>query len=225
MLFRTLLSVLALTPALAPAEDRPNVLLILTDDQGWGDIGSHGNEAVDTPNLDRLAGQGARFERFFVDPLCAPTRAALLTGRYSLRSGVHGVTRGHETMRTEEVTLAELFRDAGYATGCFGKWHNGRHYPNHPNGQGFDEFFGFCGGHWNNYFDTTLERNAEPVRTTGFITDVLTDEAIGFVRRNKDRPFFCYVPYNAPHWPPQVPDRYFEKYKARGLDDETATAY
>lgn len=201
------------------------MLLILTDDQGWGDVSSHGNGKVDTPNLDRLAAGGARFDRFFVDPLCAPTRAALLTGRYALRAGVHGVTRGHETMRAGEVTLAEAFRDAGYATGCFGKWHNGAHYPNHPNGQGFDEFFGFCGGHWNNYFDTTLERNGEAVATEGFITEVLAGEAAAFMKRNAERPFLCYVPFNAPHFPPQVPDADFEKYKARGLDDETATVY
>lgn len=209
----------------ALSADRPNVLLILTDDQGWGDIHSHGNELLDTPHLDALAASGVRFQNFFVSPLCAPTRAALLTGRYSLRSGVHGVTRGHETMRAEETTIAELFKTAGYATGCFGKWHNGRHMPNHPNGQGFDEFFGFCGGHWNNYFDTALERNGEPVTTEGYITDVLTNAAAGFIRNNRDRPFFCYVPYNAPHFPPQVPDKYFDKYKARGCDDRLATVY
>lgn len=225
-MLRLYLTLLFLIPsALAISADRPNVLLILTDDQGWGDVASHGNERLDTPHLDRLAVSGARFERFFVSPLCAPTRAALLTGRYSLRSGVHGVTRGHETMRAEEVTVAELFRDAGYATGCFGKWHNGRHFPNHPNGQGFDEFFGFCGGHWNNYFDTTLERNGEPAETRGYITDVLADAAIDFIRQNRKRPFLCYVPFNAPHFPPQVPDAYFDKYKSRGCDDELATVY
>lgn len=216
---------LLIPPSLALCADRPNVLLILTDDQGWGDITSHRNETLDTPTLDALAASGVRFDRFFVSPLCAPTRAALLTGRYSLRSGVHGVTRAHETMRADEVTIAELFRDAGYATGCFGKWHNGRHYPNHPTGQGFDEFFGFCGGHWNNYFDTTLERNGEPVETQGFITDVLTDAAIKFIEQHQQGPFFCYVPFNAPHFPPQVPDTYFDKYKARGCDDELATVY
>ena len=225
-MLRFCLALLFLIPsAVGYSADRPNVLLILTDDQGWGDITSHGNEMLDTPTLDALAASGARFERFFVSPLCAPTRAALLTGRYSLRSGVHGVTRGHETMRAEEVTIAELFHDAGYETGCFGKWHNGRHYPNHPNGQGFDEFFGFCGGHWNNYFDTTLERNGEPVETQGFITDVLTDAAITFIRQHKQDPFFCYVPFNAPHFPPQVPDAYFDKYKARGCDNELATVF
>jgi len=204
---------------------RPNVLLILTDDQGWGDIHSHGNGKLDTPVLDKLAASGARFDRFYVSPLCAPTRASLLTGRYHLRTGTHGVTRGRETMRSEEVTIAEVLKEAGYATGCFGKWHNGAHYPYHPNGQGFDEFLGFCAGHWNNYFDTTLERNGKLVKTKGYISDVLTDAAIAFIERHRDRPFFCYLPYNAPHSPWQAPDKYFDKYKARGFDDTTACAY
>ncbi|MGC9326514.1 MAG: arylsulfatase [Candidatus Hinthialibacter sp.] len=204
---------------------KPNVLLIMTDDQGWGDIHSHGNDLIDTPVMDRLAASGARFDRFYVSPVCAPTRASLLTGRYHLRTGVHGVTRGYETMRSEETTLAEILQEAGYQTGCFGKWHNGAHYPQHPNGQGFDEFIGFCAGHWNNYFDATLERNGKPFKTQGYITDVLTDFAIEFIRSNREHPFFCYVPYNAPHSPWQVPDRYFDKYKARGLDDTTACAY
>ncbi len=204
---------------------KPNIVLCMTDDQGWGDIHSHGNNQIDTPVMDQLAESGVRFDRFYVSPVCAPTRASLLTGRYHLRSGVHGVTRGWETMRSDEITAAEVFKAAGYATGCFGKWHNGAHYPYHPNGQGFDEFFGFCAGHWNNYFDTTLERNGEPVQTKGYITDVLTGAAIEFIQTNQNRPFFCYLPYNAPHSPWQVPDQYFDKYKVRGLDDTTACAY
>jgi len=203
----------------------PNVVLIISDDQGWGDIGSHGNDKIETPVLDRLAEEGARFERFFVSPVCAPTRASLLTGRYYLRTGTHGVTRGAENMRPEEVTLGEVFQAAGYRTGCFGKWHNGAHYPYHPNGQGFDEFFGFCAGHWNNYFGTVLERNGTPVRTEGYITDVLTDAAMEFIENSADEPWLCYVPYNAPHSPWQVPDKYFERAKGRGLDDKTACAY
>jgi len=210
---------------LSLAADKPNVLLIMTDDQGWGDVRSHDNPLINTPQQDLLAKQGARFDRFFVSPVCAPTRAALLTGRYSLRTGVHGVTRGFENMRAEEVTLAEILKSAGYATGAFGKWHNGRHYPMHPNGQGFDEFFGFCGGHWNSYFDTNLERNKQPVTTKGYITDVLTDEAIQFIKQNKDQPFFCYVPYNAPHSPWIVPEKYWDKYADKGLDDKTRCAY
>ncbi|MHC4738466.1 MAG: arylsulfatase [Planctomycetota bacterium] len=204
---------------------RPNVLLILTDDQGWGDIRSHGNEIIDTPVMDRLAGEGARFDRFFVSPVCSPTRASLLTGRYHLRTGTHGVTRGYENMRSEEVTIAEALRQGGYVTGCFGKWHNGAHDPYHPNGQGFDEFVGFCGGHWNNYFNTQLERNGTEFSSRGYITNVLTNAAIKFIEKNKERPFFCYVPYNAPHSPFQVPDKYFDKYKGRGLDDELACVY
>ncbi|QDT66162.1 arylsulfatase [Calycomorphotria hydatis] len=207
------------------AAERPNVLLILTDDQGFGDVTSHGNDIVETPNLDRLASQGARFDRFYVSPVCAPTRASLLTGRYFLRTGVHGVTRGYETLRPEEITIAELLKDEGYATGCFGKWHNGRHMPQHPNGQGFNEFFGFCGGHWNTYFNCQLERNGEYESTEGFIADTLTDAAMSFMEENAEKSFFCYVPYNTPHWPPQVGDKYFDKYAGKGLDIKAQTAY
>lgn len=207
------------------AQQQPNVLLIMTDDQGWGDIASHGAPHLQTPVLDELAESGARFNRFFVSPVCAPTRASLLTGRYSLRTGVRGVTRGWENMRSNEVTLAEYFRSAGYATGCFGKWHNGRHLPIHPNGQGFDEFVGFCGGHWNTYFDAPLERNGRPIRSHGYITDVLTDEAISFIQQQGRRPWFCYVPYNAPHSPWLVPDSFFAPYSQAGLDNTTACAY
>ena len=204
---------------------RPNVILIMTDDQGWGDISSHGNDKIDTPVMDRLASDGARFERFFVSPVCAPTRASLLTGRYHLRTGTHGVTRGRENMRSKEVTIAEALKQASYATGCFGKWHNGAHYPHNPNGQGFDEFLGFCCGHWNNYFDTMLEHNGRLVKTKGYISDVFTDAAINFIEKNKERSFFCYIPYNAPHSPFQVPDKYFDKYKRRSLDDKTACVH
>ena len=205
--------------------ESPNILLIMTDDQGYGDLGCHGNEKIDTPVLDRLASQSVRFDRFFVSPYCTPTRAALMTGRYPLRTGAAAVTRGLETVRPEEVTIAEVLRDAGYATGCFGKWHIGEHYPSHPNGQGFDEYFGMPQGHWDNYFDPKLDHNGQHVETHGFITDVITDYALRFIEQHRDRPFFCYVPYNAPHTPLQVPDRYFDKYAARGLDSRTAAIY
>lgn len=205
--------------------NHPNVVLILTDDQGWGDLGIHGNDMISTPAIDQMARSGAQFERFYVSPLCAPTRASLLTGRYALHTGTSWVSKGLENMRGEEVTIAEVFKDNGYATGCFGKWHNGAHYPEHPNRQGFDEFVGFCAGHWNNYFSTTLERNGSPYPTEGFITDVLTDEAIRFIEDNRDRNFFTYIPYNAPHGPFQVPDRYFNKYKSMGISDKDAAVY
>ena len=207
------------------AAEKPNIVLIMTDDQGYGDLGFHGNEKIDTPVLDRLAQESVRFDRFFVCPYCTPTRAALMTGRYPLRTGAASVTRGLETVRSEEVTIAEVLRAVGYATGCFGKWHIGEHYPSHPNGQGFEEFFGMPQGHWDNYFDPKLEHNGRMVQTRGFITDVISDYALRFIEEQRDRPFFCYVPYNAPHTPHQVPDRYFDKYTARGLDSRTAAIY
>src|SRR5215204_881720 len=154
----------ALPGVAQPARRRPNVVILITDDQGYGDLGLHGNQEIRTPHLDRLGRESIRFDRFFVSPLCAPTRASLLTGRYSLRTGAKGVARGLETMRADEVTIAEALGAAGYRTGLFGKWHNGEHYPYTPNGQGFAEAFGFNLGHWNNYFDTTLERNGRPVK-------------------------------------------------------------
>ena len=204
---------------------KPNVLVILTDDQGYGDLGIHGNVDISTPVLDGLARESVQFERFYVSPLCAPTRASLLTGRYHLRTGTISVSKRMEVMQTSEVTLGEIFKENGYKTGLFGKWHNGQHMPNHPMSQGFDEFFGFCGGHLSNYFDTELEHNGKKVQTNGFITDILTDKAIEFIDSNKEKPFFCFVPYNAPHSPHQVPDFYFDKYKEKGLDDELASIY
>lgn len=213
------------TAALAAPPRRPNVLLILTDDQGYGDLSLHGNPYLKTPNLDRLAGQGVEFTRFYVSPVCAPTRASLLTGRYHLRTGVHGVTHGRETMRTEEVTLAEALGEAGYRTALYGKWHLGEHYPYVPHAQGFEEFIGFRTGHWMNYFDTELERNGKPYPTRGYITDVLTEHAVRYLEAHRREPFFLYLAYNAPHSPFQVPERYFRPFKAMGLDNATAAVY
>jgi arylsulfatase A-like enzyme len=200
--------------ASAPA---PNVVIILADDQGWGDLSVHGNTNLSTPNIDALARDGAMFDRFFVCPLCAPTRAEVLTGRYHSRGGVHGVTTGAERLNLDEKTIADTFKAAGYATGAFGKWHNGSQYPYHPNARGFDEYYGFTSGHWGQYFDTMLEHNGELVRGKGFIIDDLTDHAMAFIERNKDRPLFCYVPYNTPHSPFQVPNSYWDKFKDRPI--------
>jgi arylsulfatase A-like enzyme len=204
---------------------RPNVLLILSDDQGYGDFGVTGNRFVETPVLDKFARTGIQFDRFFVSPVCAPSRASVLTGRWWLRTGVWGVTQSRENMRPSEVTLAEAFKPAGYRTGCFGKWHNGEQFPYTAPGQGFDEFLGFNNGHWNNYVDAELIRGSQFVKTKGFVADVLTDEAIAFIEKNKAQPFFCYVPFNLPHAPFQVPDKYFNKYKAKGLDDVLSAVY
>ena len=211
--------------AQALAEDNPNVILVLTDDQGYGDVHAHGNELIDTPVMDKLRLAGARFERFYVSPVCAPTRAALMTGRYYLRTGVSSVVPDHlATMRLDEVTLAEAFRSAGYSTALFGKWHLGKFYPQHPNRQGFTEFFGFRSGA-SPYYDVTLDHNTKPEPTKGYLTDVLTDHTIHYIEQNREQPFFIYLPYNAPHAPFQVPNRLFNKYKARGLSNHTAAVY
>jgi len=225
LLFSTAMALAVPCSPAFPEEKRPNVLLILTDDQGYGDLRSTGNEKIDTPSLDKLAKQSTRFERFLVSPICTMTRASLLSGRYYLRTGVAGASKGLETMRSSEVTIAEMLRDSGYATACFGKWHLGEHYPNHPRGQGFDEFFGMPQGHWDNYFDPELEHNGKMVKTKGYITDVLTDRAIAYLEEEREEPFFCYLAYNAPHTPLQVPDRYFDKYKGRGFENRIAAIY
>jgi arylsulfatase A len=210
------------SPGVAAEPARPNILLIITDDQGYGDLSLHGNPHVRTPNIDELGKRSVRFDRFYVNSFCAPTRAALLTGRWPVRCGVHGVTHNREAMRPSEVTLAESLRVGGYRTACIGKWHNGEQYPYTPLGQGFDEFFGFRGGHWNDYFDATLLRGTSPVETKGFITDVLTDEALSFIDRNRAQQFFCYVAYNAPHSPFQSPDRYFDRLQGLGFPANVA---
>ena len=203
----------------------PNVLLIITDDQGYGDFSLHGNPHLKTPNIDKLGESSVRFDRFFVNSFCAPTRAALLTGRWPLRTGCHGVTHNREAMRPSEVTIAEALKPAGYRSSCIGKWHNGEQYPFTPTGQGFDESFGFNNGHWNDYFDAELLRGAKPEATTGYIADVLTDEAIRFIDKSKNKPFFCYLSYNTPHSPYQVSDALFQKFKAKGLPDSVAAFY
>ncbi len=132
--------------------DKPNVVMILTDDQGWGDLSVHGNTNLATPKIDQLAQEGALFENFYVCHLCAPTRAEMLTGRFYGRTGVRGVSTGQERLNLDEKTIAQYFKEAGYATGAFGKWHNGMQFPYHPNARGFDEYYGFCSGHWGHYF-------------------------------------------------------------------------
>lgn len=212
-------------PLLAQSKRRPNVVLVMTDDQGYGDLGCHGNAILKTPQIDRFAESSIELTRFYVSPVCAPTRASLLTGRYNLRSGVHGVTRGRETMRAGETTLARAFKTAGYKTALVGKWHLGEHYPYVPHAQGFDEFTGFRTGHWNRYFDATLERNGKPFESKGFITDFFTDEAIAFMERNRRDPFFLYLAYNAPHSPFQAPDENVKRFAGTDLDEKTKVVY
>jgi arylsulfatase A-like enzyme len=210
---RLLLALLLSAAFAVAAEPKPNVLVILADDQGWGDIASNGNMMVRTPNIDGLGHDGATFQRFFVCPVCSPTRAEFLTGRYHTRGGVTDVTHGGERLNPDVKTIADTFRAAGYATGAFGKWHNGSQWPYHPNARGFTEYYGFTSGHWGEYFDPPLEHNGTPVRGHGYITDDLTDHAIAFIEQNKSRPFFCYLPFNTPHSPFCVPDKYWDRHK------------
>ena len=201
------------------ADSRPNIVVFLSDDQGWGDLSHSGNKDLKTSNIDSLARDGVSFDHFFVCPVCSPTRAEFLTGRYHPRSNVYSTSAGGERMDLDEMTIADLFKKSGYATGAFGKWHNGMQFPYHPNGRGFDEFYGFCSGHWGNYFSPMLERNGEIIEGKGFCIDDFTTQAMDFMERSKakSQPFFAYIPYNTPHSPMQVPDEYWEKFAHKNL--------
>jgi arylsulfatase A-like enzyme len=186
--------------------NRPNVVVILSDDQGWGDLSVHGNTNLSTPNIDRLASQGMEFERFYVCPICSPTRAEFMTGRYNPRTGVKSASRGEERMDLDETTIFQTFKEAGYNTAAFGKWHNGMQPPYHPNARGIDEYYGFCSGHWGQYYSPMLEHNGEIVTGNGFIIDDFTTRAMDYIENNKDEPFFVYLPLCTPHSPMQVPE-------------------
>jgi arylsulfatase A-like enzyme len=210
-------------------ETKPNVVVILADDQGWGDLSVHGNTNLETPNIDSLAQSGALFEHFFVCTVCSPTRAEFFTGRYHPRGGVHGVSTGGERLDLDEKTIADAFKAAGYATGAFGKWHNGTQWPYHPNARGFDEYYGFTSGHWGSYFDAPLDHDGELAQGKGFLADDFADHAITFINEHKAGPFFCYVPFNTPHSPMQVPDRFYTKFaraelKMRHIDPKAEDA-
>ena len=200
-------------------EEKPNIVIILSDDQGWGDLSISGNKNLSTPNIDLLAQNGVRFNYFYVCPVSSPTRAELLTGRYHDRLGVYSTSEGGERMNLDETTIAEVFKKAGYVTAAFGKWHNGMQYPYHPNARGFDEFYGFCSGHWGDYFNSQfLEHNGEIIQGNGFITDDLTEKALAFIDNHKSEKFFLYVPYNTPHSPMQVPDKWWNKFRDKELE-------
>lgn len=217
----------SLTPGTAlGAERRPNVLVILTDDQGYGDLGFHGNPKIRTPNLDRLARESVRATYFYVSPVCAPTRASLMTGRYNYRTGVVDTYLGRALMHPDEVTLAEMFRDAGYRTGIFGKWHLGDNYPLRAMDQGFQESLVLKGGGigqpsdppgGESYFDPILQHNGKPAKTKGYCSDVFTDAALEFITENRSRPFLVWLAFNAPHAPLQVPENYYRIYREMNL--------
>ena len=211
---------IALLPCILTAADapqKPNVVIFLADDAGWGDYSQNGNTQVQTPNIDSLARDGVTLDRFYVCPVCSPTRAEFLTGRYHPRTGVYGVSTGQERLNLDEKTIADAFRGAGYATGAFGKWHNGSQWPYHPNARGFEEYYGYTSGHWGEYFDPPLDHNGQPVRGKGYIVDICTNQALDFIERNRDKSFVCYVPFTTPHSPWAVPEEYWRRFKNKPI--------
>jgi len=200
---------------------RPNVVLVITDDQGYGDVGCHGNPEIKTPNLDRLHSESIRLTDFHVDPTCSPTRSALMTGHYSTRTGVWHTIMGRSLLCKHEFTMADVFSASGYRTGIFGKWHLGDNYPFRPQDRGFDEVLIHSGGgvgqgpdYWgNDYFDDTYLHNGKWKKFSGYCTDVWFDGAMTFIEDNKDQPFFCYLTTNAPHGPYNVAEKYEKMYE------------
>jgi arylsulfatase A-like enzyme len=208
---------LALPGCISGSSKKPNIILILADDLGYGDVGCYGSKMINTPHIDALAIGGIRFTDFHANgPMCSPTRAAVLTGRYQQRCGIEGVlsvkSNRDTGMAPEEATFAEVLNGAGYATACLGKWHLGYRVPFIPVNQGFDSFRGFMAG--GSDYHSHINRSGEPdwwkddklVPEEGYTTDLLTDHAIGFIKQNKDKPFCVYIPYQAVHFPFQGPN-------------------
>ncbi len=210
----------------AADQSRLNVILIITDDQGYGDLGFHGNPKIKTPNLDKLAKESVQLKHFYVSPVCSPTRASLMTGRYNFRTGVVDTYLGRSMMHPDEVTIAEMLGAAGYRTGIFGKWHLGDNYPLRAMDQGFQESLVLKGGGigqpsdppgGDSYFNPTLYHNGKAVKTKGYCSDVLTKAAIQFITTNKDKSFFTYLAFNCPHTPLEVPESYLKPYQEMNL--------
>lgn len=203
---------------------KPNIIFILTDDQGYGDLACHGNSWIKTPHLDKLYSESIRFTNFHVGTTSAPTRAGLMSGKYCNKVGVWHTINGREMLSEDVEILPELLKEAGYQTGIFGKWHLGDSYPFRPQDRGFDEVLIHGGGgvgqqpdYWNNdYFDDTYFHNGNPEKFSGYCTDIWFSEAIKFIRNNKRRPFFCYIPTNAPHSPFHVEEKYMSPLRKVG---------
>ncbi len=214
-------------------QDRPNVILIVTDDQGYGDMACHGNPWLKTPHLDRMHAESVRLEDYHVDPVCTPTRAALMTGRHTLRVGAWAVTEGRQLLNPDETTMAQVFADSGYQTGMFGKWHLGDTYPYAPRFRGFQDVVCHRAGgideignpKGNSYFDDTLFRNGKPEKFEGYCTDIFFREATRFVTTHKDTPFFVYLPLNAMHSPFTVAEKYWKRFADTGHPDKRAKFY
>ncbi|MDX1358030.1 MAG: sulfatase-like hydrolase/transferase [Clostridia bacterium] len=187
---------------------KPNIIVIMADDLGHGDIGFYGNTDVVTPNIDAMAREGISLKQHYsASPMCAPARAAFLTGKYPHRVGCVDVStsRGLDRIAEDQILISERFKSLGYTTGMVGKWHNGRDEDKyHPLNRGFDEFTGFCMGA-SDYWDWKIEKNNDHIPSDGrYLTDVFTDEAIDFIKRHREKPFFLMITYNAPHTPLQA---------------------
>ncbi|HZE96645.1 MAG TPA: arylsulfatase [Planctomycetota bacterium] len=211
------LALILLLLGASPQDRRPSIVLIMTDDQGYGDLGFHGNKDIRTPHLDALGASGCRIDPFCVSPVCSPTRSSLLTGRYTYRTGIVDTFLGRSMMHADETTIAEILGQAGYRTGIFGKWHLGDNYPLRPQDQGFQDCLTIRGGGLgqssdppggDHYTDATLYRNGAAFKSKGYCSDVFTDAALQFIEADKDKPFFAYVAYNAPHTPLETPAGY-----------------
>ncbi len=203
------------------ANAQPNVVFVLTDDQGYGPMHCHGDLNIKTPEMDRLHRESVRFTNFHVQPNWAPTRALLLTGRPPLKNGVWATIRGRSLLKRGESTVAESFKAGGYKTALFGKWHLGDNYPFRPEDRGFEEVLMHGGGgvgniqdYWaNNYFDDYYQHNGAWKKFKGYCTDVWFTEAMKFIEQNREQPFFVMIATNAPHLPLVAPQEYIERYK------------
>jgi len=205
---------------------KPNVVIFLADDLAYGDIAYHGNPIVKTPNIDRFANESVELTQFHVSPVCSPTRASLMTGRYNFRTGVADVFGNATKMDPSELTMAEQLRSAGYSTGLFGKWHLGDDEKRNPNAQGFDEALTYHGSTLGGgYFNPKLVHNGKPEKHTGYCMDIFTDAAISFIREHKSEPFFVYLPANLIHSPLQVSSKLVAEYDNLGLNDSTEKIY
>lgn len=229
-IYRIALLLTVLISGVTTADERPNVIVIMSDDQGVGDYGFMGNKVIRTPNLDKMYAESGYLSKFYVSPVCAPTRASLVTGRYNYRTRCIDTYVGRAMMDTDEVTLAEFLRDAGYRTGIFGKWHMGDNYPLRAMDQGFQESLVHRGGGIGQpsdpigaegkYTDPTLFRNGEQVDLKGYCTDIYFHAAMNMINESKKagQPFFTYIATNAPHGPyDDVPAELYEEYKATDL--------
>ena len=225
-------SLLALVPLTACAADAPNVIIVIVDDMGFGDLGAHGNPVVKTPKLDAFAKESAWLKNFYVCPVCSPTRSSLLTGQYNYRTGIVDTAYGRSMMRTDVTTLAQWLANSGYRTGLFGKWHLGDNYPLRPEDRGFQETLWHNGGGLAQpsdppqvdpkaaYFDPVLKQNGKEVKTKGYCTDVFTAAALTFISADSKKPFFAYVAYNCPHAPYQVSEELAKPYTKLDLTEK-----